>query len=140
LLAIRIEKHYSKDEILELYLNKVPFGPGLYGIEMASAKYFNKEAKDLTIPQAALIIGMPQLPSAYYPFRYPERAMRRRQIVLRSMFNNKVINQQEYEAAKQDSMLLYRPKEKEVHQIILLNIYDPNWKENMVQICSLPVD
>ncbi|NQV17597.1 MAG: PBP1A family penicillin-binding protein [Armatimonadetes bacterium] len=112
LLAIRIEKHYSKDEILELYLNKVPFGPGLYGIEMASAKYFNKEAKELTIPQAALIIGMPQLPSAYYPFRYPERAMRRRQIVLRSMLNNKVITQQEYEVAKQDSMLLYRLKEK----------------------------
>ena len=109
LLAVRIEKHFSKDEILEMYLNKSPFGPGLYGIEVASAKYFNKKAKDLTIPEAALIIGMPQLPSAYYPFRNPERALWRRNIVLKSMYKAKVITEEEYLEAKDTEIELYYP-------------------------------
>ena len=109
LLAVRIEKHYSKDEILEMYLNKSPFGPGLYGIEVASAKYFNKKAKALTIPEAALIIGMPQLPSAYYPFRHPERALWRRNIVLKSMYKAKVITEEEYLEAKDTEIELYYP-------------------------------
>lgn len=109
LLAVRIEKHYSKDEILEMYLNKAPFGPGLYGIEVASAKYFNKKAKDLTIPEAALIIGMPQMPSAYYPFRNPERALWRRNIVLKSMYEAKVITEEEYLESKDTEIALYFP-------------------------------
>ena len=112
LLAIRIERHYSKEEILELYLNKSPFGPGLYGIEVASAKYFNKKAKDLNIPEAALIIGMPQLPSAYYPFRYPERALKRRNIVLKRMLEENVITQQEYEEAKNSEIILHQQKSR----------------------------
>ena len=110
LLAIRIEKHFSKDEILEMYLNKSPFGPGLYGIEVASQKYFNKTAKELTIPEAALLIGMPQLPSAYYPFRYPERALQRRNIVLGRMFKEHVINEEDYLAAKESEIELYQSK------------------------------
>jgi penicillin-binding protein 1A len=108
LLAIRIEKHFSKDEILEMYLNKSPFGPGLYGIEVASQKYFNKTAKELTIPEAALLIGMPQLPSAYYPFRYPERALQRRNIVLGRMLEEHVINEEEYLTAKESEIELYQ--------------------------------
>jgi penicillin-binding protein 1A len=110
MLAVIIEKHYSKDEILELYFNKSPFGPGIYGIEYASSKYFNKQAKDLSIPEAALLIGMPQLPSAYYPFRYPERAVRRRNIVLGRMLKENVITPQEYELAYNDTLKLYHPK------------------------------
>ncbi|MCK4694577.1 MAG: transglycosylase domain-containing protein, partial [Candidatus Cloacimonetes bacterium] len=109
LLAVRIEKHYSKDEILEMYLNKAPFGPGLYGIEVACAKYFNKKAKDLTIPEAALIIGMPQLPSAYYPFHNPERALWRRNIVLKSMYKANVITEEEYLESKDTEIELYYP-------------------------------
>jgi penicillin-binding protein 1A len=110
LLAIRIEKNFSKDEILEMYLNKSPFGPGLYGIEVASKKYFNKTAKELTIPEAALLIGMPQLPSAYYPFRYPERALQRRNIVLGRMFEEHVITEEDYLAAKESEIELYQSK------------------------------
>ena len=110
LLAIRIEKHYSKEEILELYLNKSPFGPGLYGIEVASAKYFNKKAKALNIPEAALIIGMPQLPSAYYPFRYPERALKRRNIVQKRMLAENVITKQQYIEAKNSEIVLHQQK------------------------------
>ncbi|KQC08869.1 MAG: hypothetical protein APR54_04115 [Candidatus Cloacimonas sp. SDB] len=106
LLAIRIEQNFSKQEILEMYLNKSPFGPGLYGIEIASLKYFNKQAKDLDIAEAALLIGMPQLPSAYYPFRYPERALKRRNYVLKRMLDENVITEQEYNLAVQDSIML----------------------------------
>ena len=110
LLAIRIEKNFSKDEILEMYLNKSPFGPGLYGIEVASKKYFNKTAKELTIPEAALLIGMPQLPSAYYPFRYPERALQRRNIVLGRMLEEHVISEEDYLTAKESEIELYQSK------------------------------
>ena len=110
LLAIRIEKNFSKDEILEMYLNKSPFGPGLYGIEVASKKYFNKTAKELTIPEAALLIGMPQLPSAYYPFRYPERALQRRNIVLGRMLEEHVISEEDYLTANESEIELYQSK------------------------------
>jgi len=109
LLAIRIEQNYSKEEILEMYLNKSPFGPGLYGIEIASLKYFNKRPKDLNIPEAALLIGMPQLPSAYYPYRYPERALNRRNFVLKRMRDEEVITELEYHVAVQDSIRLTPP-------------------------------
>jgi 1A family penicillin-binding protein len=109
LLAIRIEQNYSKQEILEMYLNKSPFGPGLYGIEIASLKYFNKRPSQLNIPEAALLIGMPQLPSAYYPYRYPERALQRRNIVLKRMLEENVISDLEYNYALQDSIILTPP-------------------------------
>lgn len=109
LLAIRIERHYSKQEILEMYLNKSPFGPGLYGIEIASLKYFNKRPSELNIPEAALLIGMPQLPSAYYPYRYPERALNRRNLVLKRMQEENVISALEYNLAVQDSIILTPP-------------------------------
>lgn len=110
LLAIRIERHFSKEEILELYLNKSPFGPGLYGIEVASQKYFGKDAKDLTIEEAALIIGMPQLPSGYYPFNYPERAFKRRNMVLLRMLEEGVISSQEFINARGTDIVLHYPK------------------------------
>ncbi|MFO7896411.1 MAG: PBP1A family penicillin-binding protein [Candidatus Cloacimonadales bacterium] len=96
LLAVQIEKNFSKDEILEFYLNKAPFGPGLYGVEVASQRYFGKDAKDVNIAEAALLIGMPQLPSSRYPYRYYERALSRRNLVLQRMLKRGVINQQEY--------------------------------------------
>ena len=96
LLAIKIEQNFSKDEILEFYLNKAPFGPGLYGVEIASQRYFGKDAKDVNIQEAALLIGMPQMPSGRYPYRYYDRALRRRNMVLKRMMDKQVISQQEY--------------------------------------------
>ena len=110
LLAIQIEKMYSKEEILEMYFNKVAFGPGIYGIEAASRRYFGKPAKKLNLPEAALIVGMTQLPSAYYPFRYPHRAIKRRNTVLKRMYQEKVITKQEYVDAKNTPLNLYQPK------------------------------
>jgi len=99
MLAVQIEKLYSKDEILELYLNKVPFGPGLYGVETAARVYFSKSASDLTLPESALIAGIAQRPYALDPRRFPERSVRRRNVVLHSMLNNGKITRQQYDEA-----------------------------------------
>jgi penicillin-binding protein 1A len=110
MLAIRIEKNFSKDEILEMYLNKVYFGAGMYGIEAASQRFFGKEAKDLTIEESALLVGLIQLPNAYSPIYHPERAYRRRNIVLNRMHNVGVISDSQYVHARQDTIRLYSPR------------------------------
>ncbi len=85
ILALQIEKHYSKDEILTLYCNRVYFGHGRYGVEAAARYFFGKSAKDLTLPEAALLAGLPQRPEGLSPIRHPDRALRRRNHVLRRM-------------------------------------------------------
>lgn len=89
--AIYLEREFSKREILELYLNKIYFGNGLHGIEAASRHFFSKSVKDLTISEGALLAGLVQAPNYYFPENHPERALERRNIVLRSMERNEVI-------------------------------------------------
>ena len=84
-LALRVERQFTKDEILELYLNKVYFGNGLYGIEAASRGYFGKSAKDVSVDEAALLAGLIQAPSTYDPTERPKKALARRDVVLRAM-------------------------------------------------------
>jgi penicillin-binding protein 1A len=84
-LAVRIERQFTKDQILELYLNKVYFGDGFYGIEAASRGYFGKSANALTVDEAALLAGLIQAPSAYAPTAHLERAVARRDVVLGQM-------------------------------------------------------
>src|SRR5688572_12030746 len=84
-LATRLEETFTKDEILELYLNKAYFGDGLYGAEAASLGYFGKHARELTVAEAALIAGLVKSPSTYAPTVNPDRAVSRRNIVLRVM-------------------------------------------------------
>ncbi len=93
LLAIRIENEYTKDQILELYLNKMYFGAGLYGAEAASLGYFGKPARDLTVDEAALIAGLVKSPSTMAPTVNLERAVARRNIVLRTMHDNGMIDE-----------------------------------------------
>ena len=85
ILALWTEKIYTKDKILEMYLNQVPYGGSSYGIEEASKTYFGKSAKNLTIDEAALLAGLPQAPSIYSPYNNPEAALRRRNEVLQAM-------------------------------------------------------
>lgn len=96
ILALEIERKYTKDEILENYLNTIYFGQGAYGIKNASLKYFNKEPKDLTIAQAAILAGLPKSPTKYSKI---ENAITRQKIVLYQMLNNKFITKEEYENA-----------------------------------------
>jgi membrane peptidoglycan carboxypeptidase len=67
-LAYRLEKKFSKDEILQMYLNEIPYGSNAYGIEAASQKYFNKSAKDISIAEAALLAAITQAPTRYSPY------------------------------------------------------------------------
>lgn len=93
ILAAYIEKMYDKNDILELYLNKVYFGGGLYGAEAAARGYFGKPASDLTVDEAALLAGLIQSPSSYAPTVNLDRAVARRNIVLQSMLASRAIDQ-----------------------------------------------
>lgn len=84
-LALQTEKLFTKDQILEMYLNQIPYGGSSYGIEEASKTYFGKHAKDLTLEEAALLAGLPQAPSFYSPYNNPEYAKSRRNEVLKKM-------------------------------------------------------
>jgi penicillin-binding protein 1A len=85
ILAYRIDKRFTKEEILFLYLNQIYLGHGAYGVEAASENYFGKSAQELTLAECAVLAGLPQAPSRYSPFRYPERAKQRQIYVLNRM-------------------------------------------------------
>lgn len=108
-LAMSVEKKYKKDEILEMYLNQIPYGGSAYGIEEASNAYFNKKAKDLTIAEAALLAGLPQLPSKYNPFVNPDAAVTRRNEVLQKMLEQKYITQAQYKQARATTLVTNPP-------------------------------
>jgi penicillin-binding protein 1A len=100
-LAVRIEQTYTKDEILEMYLNQIYFGEGAYGIDAAAKVFFGKPVGDLALPEAALLAGLPRNPRDYSPRREPERALKRRNLVLASMLENKRIARNQYESASE---------------------------------------
>jgi len=103
-LSIQIEKRYTKDEILGLYLNQAYFGTRAYGIEAASQTYFGKSVNELSIAEAALLASLPKAPSLYSPFKNPERARERRSTVLRQMLNHRFISRAEYESAEKEPL------------------------------------
>lgn len=98
-LAVEIEKKYTKDQIFELYANQVYLGHGTYGVEAASRLYFGKHAKDLTLPEAALLGGLIRRPQFYSPINNPDNARRRRNHVLRRMRETGAITADQYEKA-----------------------------------------
>jgi 1A family penicillin-binding protein len=106
ILAAHIEREYSKNEILEIYLNKVYLGDGFYGVEAASLGYFGKHASALTLEEAALLAGLIQSPSTYAPTVNPDRAIARRNIVLQSMASSGAIDQAQYARAKKAALHL----------------------------------
>ncbi|MDZ4183194.1 MAG: PBP1A family penicillin-binding protein [Candidatus Cloacimonadaceae bacterium] len=95
-LAIRIEANFSKDEILEIYFNKIFWGAQVHGVETASLYYFNKHARDLSIAESAMLVGMIQRPNYYNPIKNPERAKVRRDYVIERLFKAKKISEAEY--------------------------------------------
>ena len=94
-LAIELERRYSKDRLLEMYLNQIYFGHGAFGVEAASRTFFGKSVKDLSIAESALLAGLPKAPSTYSPFDHPEAAKRRRGIVLARMVDVSVLKDTE---------------------------------------------
>ncbi|GKX33977.1 MAG: penicillin-binding protein 1A [Rhizobiaceae bacterium MnEN-MB40S] len=99
-LAFRIEQAYSKDRILELYLNEIPFGFNSYGIAGAALIYFNKSVSELTLPEAAYLAALPKGPANYHPYRHPEAAIERRNWVIDRMVENGYVDTQDGEDAK----------------------------------------
>jgi len=100
LLALKIERTYSKDKILELYLNEIYLGLGAYGIASASLTYFDKGVNELTVPEAAYLAALPKAPNNYHPFRARERALERRNWVIDQMALDGFITAAQAEAAK----------------------------------------
>ncbi len=98
-VAARIEKTISKDQILEMYLNNVYLGSGAYGVSAASKIYFNKKLSQLTLPELALIAGLPQAPSVYNPYNSKELSIQRRNQVLKRMYTMRYITKDVYEDA-----------------------------------------
>ena len=105
-IALEMEKIYSKDEILMMYLNCIYYGHGAYGIQAASKTYLSKNASDLTLAEAALLIGLPNSPSYYDPTVNPEVAIERRNKVLGNMLRRETITQEEYDAALAEPLAL----------------------------------
>ena len=100
ILAIRIESAYSKDKILELYLNEIYLGMNSYGVGAAGLTYFNKELKDLDIEEAAYLAALPKAPNNYHPFRQKQKATERRDWIIGQMAENGYITREEAEAAR----------------------------------------
>ena len=106
IVAKRLEKIYTKEQIIELYLNTVPFSGNTYGIESASLKFFNKKTKDLSITEASTLIGTLKATSTYNPFKRREKSKARRNTVLYKMHKNNFISKSQLDIYKKDSLIV----------------------------------
>ncbi len=110
IMAVRLEKVYSKEEVLTLYLNTVPFGDNTFGVESASEKFFGKPCTDLNLSESAIIVGMLKASHSYNPRLFPERSTRRRNVVLNQMLRYGYLSTEEATVAKKSKLSLeYRP-------------------------------
>ena len=110
ILAFRIERAYTKERILELYLNQIYLGQGTYGIAAASLEYFDKSIKELTYSDAALLAALPKAPSKYNPYKYPKIAKFRRDLVLKNLEENNFISKKELDEIKKSKIKLKKRK------------------------------
>ncbi len=106
LLSIQIERHFTKQQIFTLYANQIFLGHGVYGFAAGSEFYFNKRAKDLTLPEAALLAGLPKAPSYYSPINALDRSQRRRNLVINAMMEDGKVNVDQATQAKQSPVRL----------------------------------
>ena len=120
ILAFRIEKAYSKERILELYLNQIYLGSGTYGIAAASLEYFDKSVKELNYSESALLAALPKAPSKYNPFRFYEEAKSRRNLVLENLKENNFINENELIKYKSEEINL---KKRQIKLLQEANYY-----------------
>jgi penicillin-binding protein 1A len=110
LLAVEIEKRYSKEQILTLYCNLIYMGEGQYGMEAAARYYFNRSVDELGLAEAATLAGLPQRPEGYSPYRNPELTISRRNHVLRRMRDTGVVSQEQYESAVAEPLLVAKSR------------------------------
>ena len=110
ILAFRIERAYTKERILELYLNQIYLGQGTYGIAAASLEYFDKSIKELNYSEAALLAALPKAPSKYNPYRYPDIAKFRRNLVIENLKDNGFISKKQLNQLKESKLTLKKRK------------------------------
>lgn len=108
-LAMALEKKYTKEELLEFYLNNIYFANGFYGIEAASRGYFNKSVADLSLSETAYLLAIPNSPTYYDPLTYPEHTLTRRNLILKNMLDDQTISQGTYDLAINETITLDRP-------------------------------
>lgn len=142
-LAIATEIIYSKDQILELYLNHAPYGGTSYGIETAAKTYFGKSAKDLTLGEATLLAGLPQSPTKYSPFgANPELAITRQHEVIRRMVEDKYISEETAENIKKETLNFVTPNKniKAPHfSLMIKDLLTQRYNEDLVNFGGLKV-
>jgi penicillin-binding protein 1A len=111
-LALELERRYSKDRILEMYLNQIYFGHGAYGVEAAARTYFGKSVSEVNVREGALLAGLPRAPSAYSPFDHADAAKRRREVVLRRMVDYGALKEQEAKRIARSDLGLIPPERR----------------------------
>ena len=118
-LTLNMETHYSKDEILEGYLNTIYYGHGMYGVESASKFYFGKSSSELSISEAAMLVSIPKAPSRYSPLTSYENAKKRQELVLNNMYKNKIITKDELTKYKEETItIIGKKEEKELSSVM----------------------
>ena len=137
-LTIELETHYSKDEILEGYLNTINFGSGKYGIKEASLYYFNKEPKDLSLEEATILVGIPKNPTYYNPIKNYNNAKKRKKDVLLSMVKNKYITKEKMNEIYKKEIVFYAIDNKE--DLSSINYYKDAVMNELKSISNIPTD
>ena len=135
-LTLELETHYSKDEILEGYLNSINYGSGQYGIENASKYYFNKSALDLSLAEASILVGIPKNPSLYNPIYNLDKAKKRQKIVLDSMLEEGYITEEERNVAYNTELVFYGQDDPE--SVLSINYYKDAVLQELQTITSIP--
>lgn len=136
ILTLKLELHYSKEEILEGYLNTINYGQGTYGIENASQYYFNKSAKDLNLEEAIMLAGIPRSPENNNPISNYENCLKRAKIVAKSMLDNNYISKEEYDNLFQTDIAIYG--KKETNNMLTLMYYNDAVMNELNNIKSIP--
>lgn len=130
LLSLQVERNFTKDEILEMYLNQVCYGHGAYGVRTAAELYFDKNPEDLTLAECALLAGLPRWPAGYSPFNHPERAKHRRSQVLQAMVEMGYIEPAEAEEANDKPLI---PKGREPREVGFAAFRAPHFTHMVVR-------
>ena len=137
-LTVRLETHYSKDEILEGYLNTIYFGNGIYGIKDASLYYFNKDINDISTEEAIILAGIPKSPNNYNPINNWESCLKRAKIVSKLLYDNKVITKDVYNSLDFNNLNIYG--EYKSNNLNTLMYYQDAVLEELYDIGTIPDD
>lgn len=136
-ISLELEKMFEKDEILQMYLNTINYGQGAYGIEAASQLYFSKHASELTLSEAAALIGIPQSPTYNNPIDNPDNCLARRNLVLDRMLSNNYITQEGYDAAKETPLTLNVTREEATNGIMKYDYFTSYVRDTLLEDYSV---